>query len=81
MTFEQWWEQLPPAEQKLLGINNARFVWDEAQKNMIGVLSLPSFLLSRFEDKVAIMSHYGEGGTFPVNEFDATVSKFFAEKF
>jgi hypothetical protein len=81
MTFEEWWGQLPPQEQKLLGINNARFVWDEAQKNMKGVLSLPHFMLSRFDEKVAIMSHYGEGGMFPVDAFDDAVSKFFADNF
>ena len=47
MTFAEWWESLPPAEQKLLGVNNASFVWAEAQKNMTNVLALPNFILSR----------------------------------
>ena len=81
MTFEEWWAQLPTAEQKLLGINNARFVWSEAQKNFKSILSLPNFMVSRFGDKLAIMSHYGEGGMFDVDAFDGAVSKFFAEKF
>ena len=30
MNFDQWWATLTPAEQKTIGINNARFVWREA---------------------------------------------------
>jgi hypothetical protein len=81
MTFDDWWEQLPTAEQKLIGINNARFVWQEAQKNQIHIMALPNFTMSRMRDKIAIMSHHGEGGTFDINEFDKAVSQFFAEKF
>ena len=32
MTFEQWWQTLTPAEQKMLGYHNAKFVWQAAQK-------------------------------------------------
>lgn len=81
MTFAEWWESLPPAEQKLLGVNNASFVWAEAQKNMTNVLALPNFILSRFGEQIAIMSRHGEGGAFHTEEFDHAVSRFFAEKF
>jgi len=30
MTFEEWWKTLSLAEQKMLGINNAKFVWAQA---------------------------------------------------
>lgn len=30
MTFEKWWETLTVAEQKLIGYNVARFVWEQA---------------------------------------------------
>jgi hypothetical protein len=81
MTFEDWWAVLPTSEQKLLGMNNARFVWQEAQKNQVTIIALPNFTVARFNDKVALMSHYGEGGMFDVHAFDAAVSKFFADNF
>jgi hypothetical protein len=81
MTFEEWWAQLPTSEQKLLGKNNAKFVWEEAQKNHINMLTLPSFVIGRHADTVSIMSFHGEGGTFNTKEFDNAVSRFFAEKF
>lgn len=28
MNFDQWWDTLTPAEQKTIGINNARFVFE-----------------------------------------------------
>lgn len=30
MTFDEWWATLTPAEHKLIGENNAKFVWDAA---------------------------------------------------
>ena len=30
MGFEQWWATLTPAEQKIIGRTNAKFVWLEA---------------------------------------------------
>lgn len=30
MTFEQWWATLSPREQNMIGVNNARFVWQQA---------------------------------------------------
>jgi len=32
MTFDDWWDKLSKPEQKLLGVNNAKFVWEECQK-------------------------------------------------
>jgi hypothetical protein len=81
MTFEAWWAALPTAEQKLLGKNNAHFVWEEAQKNTVNMITLPNFVIGRHGDTVSIMSFHGEGGTFDTKEFDDAVSKFFAEKF
>jgi hypothetical protein len=81
MTFEEWWGNLSDAEQKLIGINNARFVWEEAQKTKINVIALPNYTMARFGNKIAIMSTNGEGGAFDIYEFDKAVSQFFAEKF
>lgn len=30
MTFDQWWDKLSTQEQKVIGRNNAKFVWDSA---------------------------------------------------
>lgn len=30
MTFEDWWATLTHKEQQMIGINNARFVWQQA---------------------------------------------------
>ena len=35
MTFTDWWQQMTPAEQRTLGENNARFVWEECQKHTL----------------------------------------------
>lgn len=32
MTFDAWWETLTDAERRLLGENNAKFVWNVAFK-------------------------------------------------
>lgn len=32
MTFTQWWNELSKPEQKFIGENNAKFVWEECQK-------------------------------------------------
>ena len=32
MTFTQWWNELSKPEQKSIGENNAKFVWQESQK-------------------------------------------------
>jgi hypothetical protein len=32
MTFTEWWEQLTKAERKVIGEQNAKFVWEECQK-------------------------------------------------
>jgi len=32
MTFTEWWSELTKAEQKHLGLESARFVWEECQK-------------------------------------------------
>ena len=44
MTFEEWWNTISDAEQKLIGINNARFVWGEAHKNRVNILALIGFI-------------------------------------
>jgi hypothetical protein len=81
MKFEEWWGTISDAEQKLIGINNARFVWEEAQKTNLNVIALPNYTMARFGDKIAIMSTHGEGGAFDIYEFDKAVGQFFAEKF
>jgi len=30
MKFDDWWAGLTQAEQKMIGVNNARFVWNSA---------------------------------------------------
>jgi hypothetical protein len=79
--FAEWWSTISDAEQKLIGINNAKFVWEEAQKMQVTVIALPSYSLARFGDKIAIMASHGEGGAFDIHEFDKAVGQFFAEKF
>ena len=32
--FEQWWGGLTVKEQDMIGLNNAKFVWGEAQKRL-----------------------------------------------
>jgi hypothetical protein len=34
MKFEQWWDRLTQKEQTMIGLNNAKFVWNEAQKEL-----------------------------------------------
>ena len=33
MTFDQWWSSLTAKERYVIGINNAKFVWESAAKN------------------------------------------------
>jgi hypothetical protein len=30
MSFDKWWATITPKEQLLLGLNNAKFVWQQA---------------------------------------------------
>jgi hypothetical protein len=32
MIFTEWWEQLTKAERKVIGEQNAKYVWEECQK-------------------------------------------------
>lgn len=34
MTFDQWWATLTHKEQLVLGLNNAKFVWDAGRNNL-----------------------------------------------
>lgn len=81
MSFDEWWNNISDAEKKLIGINNARFVWEEAKKTHIAVIALPNYTMARFGNHITIMSHHGEGGAFDIHEFDKAVGQFFAEKF
>ena len=85
MTFEEWWDTLPAIERKLIGQNNGAFVWDNAVEKTNHALFMPKFMISTVEDKVIIMciggKNEGEGGMFPLSEFEDAVAKFFAEKF
>ena len=81
MTFEDWWAKLPTVEQKLLGKNNAKFVWDESRVHSVNMITTPNYMLSRSNDKVVIMSFHGEGGTFDLNAFDKAVSQFYSDNF
>lgn len=33
MTFDEWWSSLTAKERYVIGINNAKFVWENAAKN------------------------------------------------
>ena len=33
MTFDEWWSSLTAKERYVIGINNAKFVWESAAKN------------------------------------------------
>jgi hypothetical protein len=35
MNFQEWWQQMTPAEQRVLSENNAKFVWEECQKHTL----------------------------------------------
>ena len=37
MTFDEWWATLTPAEHKVIGVNNAKFVWQAAQRKWVGL--------------------------------------------
>ena len=39
MEFEQWWAGLTKREQDLIGLNNARFVWESAEQSLKNRLS------------------------------------------
>lgn len=32
MVFQEWWDQLTKAERKVIGEQNAKYVWEECQK-------------------------------------------------
>lgn len=39
MTFNEWWETLTYREQNLIGVTNARFVWESAQQDLRNEIS------------------------------------------
>jgi hypothetical protein len=39
MEFENWWSKLTLKEQTMIGENNAKFVWNEAQQDLKNRLS------------------------------------------
>ena len=85
MTFEDWWAGISPSEQKLIGLNNAYFVWSEARKLATSALFLDGFSLCRGENEIIIMRNTGpaagEGGRFNLKEFEAAVDEFFKKNF
>ena len=85
MSFDDWWETVSVAEQKLISYNVAHFVWMEAVKHTVQVLTTPRFIVSGAEDRVIIMRSEGvaggEGGMFSVDEFDEAVNEFFNKNF
>jgi hypothetical protein len=84
-SFDDWWAKLSAAEQKLIGMNNAVFVWNEARRQAPSVLFLDSFQLCRSGDELIIMRSSGpsdgEGGRFSLKEFEDAVNEFFNERF
>lgn len=85
MMFEDWWANISPAEQKLIGINNAYFVWTEARRQAPSILFLNGFHLCRSDDELIIMRsngpREGEGGRFNLKEFEEMVNEFFNKNF
>lgn len=85
MMFEQWWANISPAEQKLIGINNAYFVWTEARRQAPSALFLDSFELCRSDDELFILRingpNEGDGGRFSLKEFEVVVNEFFNKNF
>jgi hypothetical protein len=79
--FEDWWAKLSPAEQKMIGVNNAKFVWEEARRQAPSTLYLNGFQVCRIEDDLIIMSTNGEGGRFNMQEFEDVVRDFFNKNF
>ena len=51
MTFTEWWSQLTKAEQKVIGEQNAKYVWEECQK----------YTLMTIEDACKAQVAYDEG--------------------
>lgn len=85
MTFEDWWAGISPSEQKLIGINNAYFVWSEARKLSTSALFLNDFSLCRSEGEIIIMRNsgpaVGEGGRFSLKAFEKAIDAFYNEHF
>jgi hypothetical protein len=40
MTFDTWWASLTNREKDLIGVNNARFVWESAQQALRNEISM-----------------------------------------
>lgn len=40
MEFEKWWASLSKREHDLIGLNNARFVWESAQQALKNNLAM-----------------------------------------
>ena len=38
MNFNEWWATLTPAEQKVIGRTNAKFVWQDACEACVGAI-------------------------------------------
>jgi hypothetical protein len=53
MIFTEWWEQLTKAERKVIGEQNAKYVWEECQK----------YTLMTIEDACKAQVAYDQGHT------------------
>lgn len=81
MTFDDWWNALTVAEQKLMGYNVALFVWNEARQEAASTLYLDDFSLCSSGDEMIIMHSSGEGGRFNKKAFEEAIRKFFNDNF
>ena|GEM_PF-3934115 len=81
MRFDDWWNTLTVAEQKLMGHNVAQFVWNEARREAASTLYLDDFSLCSSGDEMIIMHSSGEGGRFNKKDFEEAVHKFFNDNF
>jgi hypothetical protein len=81
MRFEDWWEQLPDREQRVIGYNNAKFVWNEHRRLAASTVFLDEFSFCDSSNEVIIFNGDGEGGRFNKKDFEEAVRKFFNDNF
>ena len=94
--FKRWWDELSAPEQKMLGFNNALFVWQSAIESQESFhegfaqgrahthrLQICGWELSDCSQPgmTWISASNGEGGEFKNHELALVIGKFYAEKF
>jgi len=90
MEFQDWWNGLTKAEQKVLGVASSRFVWEECQKLSLRLipeagqgLQIAGWTLrpGTQPGTTWIGDGSGEGGNFETYELAEAIGAFYKEKF